>query len=49
MTEDRFDCSACGREYEHESSVKECRICHRTFCDECVSDEGICIPCDRAE
>jgi hypothetical protein len=45
MSEERFDCSSCGQDYDRESAVKECRICHRTYCDECISDEGICVPC----
>lgn len=48
MSEEYLECSACGLEYERESSVKECRICHRTYCDECINDEGICVPCDRS-
>ncbi len=32
-------------DYDRESAVKECRICHRTHCDQCLDEEGLCVPC----
>jgi hypothetical protein len=45
MEDEKFSCVACGLDFDRETAVKECRICHRTHCDECISDEGICVPC----
>lgn len=41
-----FTCEACGTEYDREEAVSECRVCHRTFCDECINEENICVPCE---
>lgn len=41
-----FACAACGEEYDRESAVSECRICHRTFCDACVDEHNLCVPCE---
>lgn len=48
MAKEKFVCAGCGEEYERETAVSECRMCHRTFCDECISDEGVCVPCEEA-
>jgi len=45
MIESSFSCSACGLDYSRETAVKECRICHRAHCEECISEEGLCVPC----
>lgn len=45
MKEELFECSACGPDYDRESAVKECRICHRAYCDQCLNEEGLCVPC----
>jgi hypothetical protein len=47
MSEKTFDCSACGRDFAHEMAVNECRRCHRSYCDECISEEGLCVPCEE--
>jgi hypothetical protein len=44
--EDKFACSACGLEFGHETSVNECRRCHRSYCEECIDTEGYCVPCE---
>jgi len=49
MAEEKFTCAACGKEYDREMAVQECKICHRTHCSECISDEGICIPCEEKQ
>jgi len=49
MVDAKFSCAACGDEYAREVAVNECRVCHRTFCDECISEEGFCIPCEEKE
>lgn len=49
MAEEKFSCVACGEDYEHETGVQECKMCHRLYCQECISDEGICVPCDEEE
>jgi hypothetical protein len=46
-TEQSFECVACAEDYSRETAVKECRICHRTSCVECISEEGICVPCSK--
>ena len=45
MAEEKFVCAACGKEYDRESAVSECRECHRHYCEECMSHEGLCVPC----
>lgn len=45
MSEGLFECSACGADYDRESAVKECRMCHRGACDRCLNEEGLCVPC----
>lgn len=42
-----FACAACGQEFERETAVKECRICHRTYCDQCLDKYGTCVPCSE--
>lgn len=49
MAKEKFVCAGCGEEYERETAVSECRMCHRTFCDECISDEGVCVPCEETK
>ncbi|MCK8602083.1 hypothetical protein [Desulfoferrobacter suflitae] len=49
MAEKKFECVACGQEFDREMAVKECRMCHRNYCDECISAEGICVPCDEKD
>jgi hypothetical protein len=49
MATEKFVCSGCGKEYDRETAVGECRMCHRTVCDECISEEGICVPCEEKE
>lgn len=49
MAQEKFECVACGKEFDRETAVKECRTCHRTYCDECISSEGICVPCEEKE
>jgi hypothetical protein len=45
----RFDCSACGKDYDRASAVSECRMCHRAFCAECIDDQGVCVPCEEGK
>ncbi len=45
MDEEKFKCEACGKEFDREGAVHECRVCHRTHCDECINHEGLCEPC----
>ena len=40
-----FACAACGKEYARESAVPECRVCHRSYCEECLDEQGLCVPC----
>ena len=50
VTKDEFSCAACGGDYGRETAVAECRMCHRNFCDECIDDRGLCVPCkEKAE
>lgn len=49
MAEDKFVCAACGENFDRETSVMECAMCHRTFCDQCIGKEGICVPCEEKE
>jgi hypothetical protein len=46
MAEQKFECAACGKDYDREMAVLECRMCHRTFCEECIGPEGTCVPCE---
>ena len=46
MAEDKtFMCEWCSREYDYELSIKECRLCHRARCNECIDEQGVCVPC----
>jgi hypothetical protein len=49
MEKEKFECAACGVAYDHEMSVHECRVCHRTYCDQCIDEEGLCVPCGEKE
>lgn len=49
MAEEKFTCAACGKEYDREMAVPECKMCHRTHCSECISEEGICVPCEEKD
>jgi hypothetical protein len=42
-----FTCAACGEDYARETAVAECRVCHRSHCDECINEKGICVPCEE--
>jgi len=41
----KFVCAACGAEYDRETAVAECRMCHRSYCEECLDEKGFCVPC----
>lgn len=43
--EEKFDCMACGYDFERESNMQECRKCHDTYCDQCIDSKGACVPC----
>ena len=47
MAKKKFECAACGEEFDREMAVGECRMCHRNYCAECISSEGICVPCEE--
>ena len=42
---EQFACAACGKEFAREVAVKECQMCHRAFCEQCIDDQGVCVPC----
>ena len=44
---ENFTCAACGEDYARETAVVECRVCHRSYCNECISEQGICVPCEE--
>jgi len=46
MAGKKFECVACGKDFDRETAVSECRVCHRTYCDQCLNEEGMCVPCD---
>ncbi len=45
---EQFACAACGEEFARETAVSECRVCHRSYCEECLDDQGLCVPCKKA-
>ncbi|HOV85336.1 MAG TPA: hypothetical protein PLM79_03180 [Syntrophobacteraceae bacterium] len=45
--EKMFTCAACGEEYTRDAAVSECRMCRRTFCEECIDEWGNCTPCGQ--
>lgn len=49
MEKEQFECAACGEVLEHAISVSECRICNRTYCKECINEEGLCVPCEETK
>ena len=52
MAEEKFFCASCGKEHEGDivaTGIQECRICFRTHCDECINEDGICVPCSDVE
>ncbi|HYA43102.1 MAG TPA: hypothetical protein VEF34_17500 [Syntrophobacteraceae bacterium] len=44
-SKEQFVCAACGSDYDRETAVHECRVCHRSYCEECIDEQGICVPC----
>ncbi len=44
-SKEKFSCVACGSDFDRETAVQECRMCHRTVCDECIDEQGLCVPC----
>ncbi len=40
-----FACAACGAEFARQTAVPECRVCHRSYCEECLDEQGMCVPC----
>jgi hypothetical protein len=40
-----FACAACGAEFAREVAVHECQVCHRSYCEECLDEQGLCVPC----
>jgi uncharacterized protein YbcC (UPF0753/DUF2309 family) len=48
-SKEEFTCAACGADYARETAVHECRICHRTYCEECIDERGICVPCKEKQ
>lgn len=49
MSNKMFNCAACGEDYDRESTVSECRMCHRSYCDQCIDENGICVPCKESK
>ncbi|MEM5790421.1 MAG: hypothetical protein AAGU11_24125 [Syntrophobacteraceae bacterium] len=49
MTEEKFECVACGENYDRSVAVMECKICHRAHCKECLDKEGLCVPCSEKQ
>jgi hypothetical protein len=47
--ETKFTCAACGSQYDREAAVAECRMCHRSYCDQCIDEQGVCTPCGVKE
>ena len=47
MSQDKFTCPACGKEYEGDTRVmvKECVLCRRAHCQECIDEYNRCAPC----
>jgi hypothetical protein len=48
MAEERFYCTSCGQEYEGDVTThpaSACRVCFRIHCDECLDEDGNCVPC----
>ena len=41
--DDKIECSAC--DFEQEKTTSECRTCYVTYCLECLTDKGECVPC----
>jgi hypothetical protein len=47
MKDDKFECAACGLEFGRETAVSDCRVCHRSLCDQCLDKNGLCVPCSE--
>lgn len=47
--DEKFVCASCGEEFDVRTAINECRQCQRMYCDECLNEEGICVPCDEEE
>lgn len=43
-----FDCSLCGTldVEDVDWASDECLTCDETICGSCITDEGVCVPCD---
>ena len=44
-SKEKFSCASCGSDFDRETAVQECRMCHRSFCQECIDEQGTCVPC----
>lgn len=45
----KFDCTACGLEYEGDiisRGASDCRQCFCIGCNQCLDEKGNCVPCD---
>lgn len=42
---DGFTCLVCNSEFARETVDRECRVCYRNDCNECLDEKGVCIPC----
>ncbi len=39
-----FNCSKCSEDVEG-GKTPECSMCQQSQCQECLDDDGVCIPC----
>ncbi len=42
-----FNCSKCSEQDSESGMSRECPTCRQSECEECLDDEGICVPCSH--
>lgn len=42
-----FRCANCGTEFDQSPALDACRICKQNNCRDCMSADGVCVPCSQ--
>ena len=49
MSERVFICANCKNLFELESAVSNCRVCNDAYCEDCMDEKGLCVPCGKID
>jgi Zn finger protein HypA/HybF involved in hydrogenase expression len=47
MSNRKFVCANCKALFEMEAAVTNCRLCNEIYCEECMDEKGVCVPCGQ--